>query len=200
MEFAFGIGTLLSTASIGITTTKNIYNVMSKIFGLNAPDATDVRDALKKLDIEEHIELIDEMMNEIPYHEINSPALTKCVESIRDIKRNIEMELSEIYNKLAHNKSLWVMKYWRSYDCKSNLKNISIYKMNLESRITLLQIKYDLRNNLKAHSQTDNAKVDLRDSAVFTITEIPDVEVEKAENYPDISKAFDSDSMIVVRS
>lgn len=152
-----GISTVYSTVSNMISTSKNIYNIIS---GINSTTSTSCAMKIKSLDIEMKIRIIENMLNEISINKLNSKTITLSLESLNNIISEIEKELKLIHTKTKYNNSLWLFKSLRMHDYDENIIKIKDYKHILDNRLEiffkLLLIKNELEINNEINTNKSN--------------------------------------------
>jgi hypothetical protein len=135
------IGTIgmvtVSTVIQSITSlSSSVYMLMGHIRLTKDIHQTEILKILTKMDIEATINLLHQIILEIPEYYNSSLTVVTALKNVQEIIGQIESELIEIHKKISYNSELKVMSNWRSYDCKENLDSI-------ESKVSILDRRRD---------------------------------------------------------
>jgi hypothetical protein len=121
--------------SIG-TLSSSVYMIMSNIRLTKDIHQTEILRILSKTDIEATINLLHNVILEIPEYYNSSVSVVTSLKNVQEIIAEIETELNEIHKKISYNAELKFMSNWRSYDCKDNLDSI-------ETKVSILDKRRD---------------------------------------------------------
>ena len=119
--------------SIG-TLSSSVYMIMSNIRLTKDIHQTEILKVLMKTDIEATINLLHNIILEIPEYYNCSLTVVNALKNVQEIISQIETELVKIHEKITYNSELKVMSNWRSYDCKENLDSIELKVAILDRR------------------------------------------------------------------
>lgn len=119
--------------SIG-TLSSSVYMIMSNIRLTKDIHQTEILKILSKTDIEATINLLHNIILEIPEYYNSSVSVVTALKNVQEIISEIETELNEIHKKITYNSELKFMANWRSYDCKDNLDSIETKVAVLDKR------------------------------------------------------------------
>ncbi len=126
-----------STVIQSITSlSSSVYMLMGHIRLTKDIHQTEILKILTKMDIEATINLLHQIILEIPEYYNSSLTVVTALKNVQEIIGQIESELIEIHKKISYNSELKVMSNWRSYDCKENLDSI-------ESKVSILDRRRD---------------------------------------------------------
>ena len=124
-----------STVIQSITTlSSSVYMLMGHIRLTKDIHQTEILKILTKMDIEATINLLHNVILEIPEYYNSSLTVVTALKNVQEIISQIESELIEIHKKISYNSELKVMSNWRSYDCKENLYSIELKVSILDRR------------------------------------------------------------------
>jgi len=124
-----------STVIQSITTlSSSVYMLMGHIRLTKDIHQTEILKILTKMDIEATINLLHNVILEIPEYYNSSLTVVTALKNVQEIISQIESELIEIHKKISYNSELKVMSNWRSYDCKENLDSIELKVSILDRR------------------------------------------------------------------
>ena len=116
------------------TLSSSIYNIMSHIRVTKDIHQTEILKILSKTDIDATINLLHNVILEIPEYYNSSISVVTALKNVQEIIAEIESELVEIHKKITYNSQLKFLSNWRSYDCKENLDSIEIKVSVLDKR------------------------------------------------------------------
>lgn len=142
-----GIELTLKCISTLTASSHGIYSLLKNIGSTGDADITTI---LKQLDLEVSVKILETLIKDLAF-EIriyHSQTLSLCVQELKNCVEQIESELKTIKNRLDYNNSLWVFKSMRSYGFIDSIKNITIFKSNLENRKRLLFDVLKVNNHL----------------------------------------------------
>jgi hypothetical protein len=130
------IGMVTATTIIQSITTlsSSVYILMGHIRLTKDIHQTEILKILTKMDIEATINLLHQIILEIPEYYNSSLTVVTALKNVQEIIGQIESELLEIHKKISYNSELKVMSNWRSYDCKENLDSIEVKVSILDRR------------------------------------------------------------------
>jgi hypothetical protein len=130
------IGMVTATTVIQSITTlsSSVYMLMGHIRLTKDIHQTEILKILTKMDIEATINLLHQIILEIPEYYNSSLTVVTALKNVQEIIGQIESELLEIHKKISYNSELKVMSNWRSYDCKENLDSIEVKVSILDRR------------------------------------------------------------------
>lgn len=124
-----------STVIQSITTlSSSVYMLMGHIRLTKDIHQTEILKILTKMDIEATINLLHNVILEIPEYYNSSLTVVTALKNVQEIIGQIESELIEIHKKISYNSELKIMSNWRSYDCKENLDSIELKVSILDRR------------------------------------------------------------------
>jgi len=124
-----------STIIQSITTlSSSIYMLMGHIRVTKDIHQLEILKILTKMDIEATINLLHNVILEIPEYYNSSLTVVTALKNVQEIIGQIESELIEIHKKISYNSELKIMSNWRSYDCKENLDSIELKVSILDRR------------------------------------------------------------------
>ena len=124
-----------STVIQSITSlSSSVYMLMGHIRLTKDIHQTEILKILTKMDIEATINLLHNVILEIPEYYNSSLTVVTALKNVQEIISQIESELIEIHKKISYNSELKVMSNWRSYDCKENLDSIELKVSILDRR------------------------------------------------------------------
>lgn len=124
-----------STVIQSITSlSSSVYMLMGHIRLTKDIHQTEILKILTKMDIEATINLLHNIILEIPEYYNSSLTVVTALKNVQEIISQIESELIEIHKKISYNSELKIMSNWRSYDCKENLDSIEIKVSILDRR------------------------------------------------------------------
>lgn len=148
---ALSVNIVATSINTITTASSNIYNIFHSLNSYSCQDDKCLIDTIKTLDIELTIQIIDNMLLEINCEKYDSTTMQSIIVALKFIIKDIEEELVHFSNNLAYNNSLWVGKYWRSYDCSEHIKKITCYNNVLQNRFKLFTdlIKLDYVKKIK---------------------------------------------------
>ena len=126
-----GISTVINSIS---TLSLNIYSLTNNIKLSKNIYHQDIKDVLMKTDLDATINLLQSIIIEIPNYFNDNMSVIIALKNMQEIIGQIEAELKIINNKMEYNKSIYLMKNYRSYDFKSELKKLETYIFVLEKR------------------------------------------------------------------
>lgn len=137
------IGTTVATVSADLIinaitkSCKSMYFLVKYIKDSKAPGARQIKKNFVEMDIISKVKIVESLMQEIEMTSLNNTTLL-CLKDLGEILNEIHYEMDEISRLIAYNKSLWVLTYWRSYDCSKNIKNLKKQKKILCDRLKTL--------------------------------------------------------------
>ena len=155
------ITTLLKSITTLTTTSTSAYTLWTALSSHTGPNKKSIEKKLRELDIMNDVKIIDEILKEIPIDKLYCDSIRKSVESIVDIRNKIDVDLNEIYHKLAYNESMWFFTSWRSYDCSRHLTNLERNKKIMDSRLNKFNMAVDTRAKIcqiTVFTKMDNTK------------------------------------------
>lgn len=124
-----------STVIQSITSlSSSVYMLMGHIRLTKDIHQTEILKILTKMDIEATINLLHNVILEIPEYYNSSLTVVTALKNVQEIIGQIESELIEIHKKISYNSELKIMSNWRSYDCKENLDSIELKVSILDRR------------------------------------------------------------------
>ena len=124
-----------STIIQSITTlSSSVYILMGHIRVTKDIHQSEILKILTKMDIEATINLLHNVILEIPDYYNSSLTVVTALKNVQEIISQIESELIEIHKKISYNSELKIMSNWRSYDCKENLDSIELKVSILDRR------------------------------------------------------------------
>jgi hypothetical protein len=124
-----------STVIQSITSlSSSVYMLMGHIRVTKDIHQTEILKILTKMDIEATINLLHNVILEIPEYYNSSLTVVTALKNVQEIISQIESELIEIHKKISYNSELKIMSNWRSYDCKENLDSIELKVSILDRR------------------------------------------------------------------
>ena len=124
-----------STVIQSITSlSSSVYMLMGHIRVTKDIHQTGILKILTKMDIEATINLLHNVILEIPEYYNSSLTVVTALKNVQEIISQIEYELIEIHKKISYNSELKIMSNWRSYDCKENLDSIELKVSILDRR------------------------------------------------------------------
>lgn len=124
-----------STVIQSITSlSSSVYMLMGHIRLTKDIHQTEILKILTKMDIEATINLLHNVILEIPEYYNSSLTVVTALKNVQEIIGQIESELIEIHKKISYNTELKIMSNWRSYDCKENLDSIELKVSILDRR------------------------------------------------------------------
>lgn len=124
-----------STVIQSITSlSSSVYMLMGHIRVTKDIHQTEILKILTKMDIEATINLLHNVILEIPEYYNSSLTVVTALKNVQEIIGQIESELIEIHKKISYNSELKIMSNWRSYDCKENLDSIELKVSILDRR------------------------------------------------------------------
>lgn len=124
-----------STVIQSITSlSSSVYMLMGHIRVTKDIHQTEILKILTKMDIEATINLLHNVILEIPEYYNSSLTVVTALKNVQEIISQIEYELIEIHKKISYNSELKIMSNWRSYDCKENLDSIELKVSILDRR------------------------------------------------------------------
>ena len=131
-------------------TTILLSNVTTSIYNINAYILTNKNHSSQKMatfireyDIVHKIRTIAQFIESI---HINSDMVKTQIESIHSCIDEITKQLKIIEERLAYNKSIWIMSTIRSYGFDNRIKELEILMKVLNERFNLLVITYKSGN------------------------------------------------------
>lgn len=124
-------GTVIQSIS---TLSSSVYMLMGHIRLTKDIHQSEILKILIKMDIEATINLLHQIILEIPEYYNSSLTVVTALKNVQEIIGQIESELIEIQKKISYNSGLKVMTNWRSYDCKENLDSIELKVSILDKR------------------------------------------------------------------
>lgn len=147
------LSTAVATISSITLTCKNIFNLCNNSIDIAKKDShIDLEYELKKLDLQIMTKIIQDMLEELDLNMLNYNSIIFAIESIKQIIKDIEFQLSKLNSYLNYNNSLWVLKNFRSYECTTIINTLKDYKIIMIDRknilVDLLKIKNDLRRDI----------------------------------------------------
>lgn len=119
-----------------------IYSIIGSVSVSSSNHLADLNEFIKKSDIAENLKTYTALLNEMS--NLNSETITICINNIKNIIEEIEMEMITINMQKKYNDSLYVFKSWRAYSFKNNVKNLTDLVSKLEKRINILKISYEI--------------------------------------------------------
>ncbi len=133
------------------TTAKTIINILNDLSSsIKIPD---IKLSLNKLDLNTKVKIIDALLKEIKYVELDSVNLALI--SIKEILFNIEYELFRMENRTRYNNSLYVMSYMRSYNLNNHIDKLTEYNSILDVRLKLFFDILNIKNYLTSTKSKD---------------------------------------------
>lgn len=114
--------------------SSSVYMLMGHIRLTKDIHQTEILKILTKMDIEATINLLHNVILEIPEYYNSSLTVVTALKNVQEIIGQIESELIEIHKKISYNSELKIMSNWRSYDCKENLDSIELKVSILDRR------------------------------------------------------------------
>lgn len=124
-----------STVIQSITSlSSSVYMLMGYIRLTKDIHQIEILKILTKMDIEATINLLHNVILEIPEYYNSSLTVVTALKNVQEIIGQIESELIEIHKKISYNSELKIMSNWRSYDCKENLDSIELKVYILDRR------------------------------------------------------------------
>lgn len=124
------------------SSAQGVYSVMSNISSFTTYPS--VINALKELDIEASVRILDKMIKELNIKN-KTKTIDESIMLLKEVIMNIENELNIIHQGLAYNATLYYLKYFRSYNFKESIEKIRVLKIQLDNRTNIF-FKV-LRNN-----------------------------------------------------
>ena len=119
----FGINVIIKSVSM---TANGVVVIAKKILTYDQPFASIIINDLKKLDLDNEVEIVEKLVMEQidnQYPESVEVALNKMDMILKDINQ----ELDIINNKMDTHSQLYFSN-WRTLDCKKNIENLYEYK------------------------------------------------------------------------
>lgn len=140
-----------------VTSSANgIQSMISNIYSYTT--YPNVVNALRRLDIEASIRILDNLICELDVSNKNN-TINECINLLKEIILEIERELGDIHAKLAYNRSIYWLSYVRSYKFTSSIQNLEMLKAQLDNRAEKLFIMIKncshLKINKKNHQSSD---------------------------------------------
>jgi len=107
---------------------------------------------LKSTDIEITVKILECIISEINVNNKTPNSVINCLKGLHEILTKIENELHVIKLRIEYNKSLYILKAFRSYNFISNINKIKNYLLVLENRKKLLFETIEISHSLvKGH-------------------------------------------------
>ena len=170
-----GFTALLGTATALTSTSANVYTLIYNIVKYSGPNKVNIITSINKLDIENTLKITELMLREIPKEKIRSNSVMQGVESIYEIIKKIEQELRSIYTKLKYNEKLWILNYWKAYDCSTHLQKLQTYNEILEKRKKLLYEILQIKNDI--FIMNNISKLESNNYETFFVNSKPEIKV-----------------------
>lgn len=133
-----GVSIVASSISSITNASKNIYELVSGVYSVSlVTDHNLYIYKLKQLDIENTIKTIELLLLELDLDKYKSNTVEHTIISLKNIITELETDLATLFSHISYNNSLYVGKYWRSYDCTELMKNIELKNDILQKRFKL---------------------------------------------------------------
>lgn len=116
------------------TISSSVFTIMSHIRITKDIHQTEILKILSKTDIDATIQLLHNVILEIPEYYNSSKSVINALKNVEEIIAEIESELTEIHKKIKYNSELKYLSNWRSYNYKDNLDSIEIKVAVLDKR------------------------------------------------------------------
>jgi len=120
------------------TTTNSIINLSKYMLYINKPYFTDVKLELEKMDINNGVSIIHELVKEQEKYENMNNSIKTSVLGVNDILIKIDNELQIIMDLMANHEKKY-FKSFRTFNCDDNIKKIKCYDEILSKRYKLLK-------------------------------------------------------------
>lgn len=134
MEAFFGI---VSSNAVILTIKKTSDTIINELTKIVSNDVTNIKDELKKIDIENKVLRITLFLLELKKHQIEQKCVNLSLISVDDILVLIKNDLISVGKKIEDHKEKYFSKY-RKLDCSSLLHNIKFNNNILDRRIDFL--------------------------------------------------------------
>jgi hypothetical protein len=141
------------------SSAQNVYALMSNISSYSS-SYPNVIIALKRLDIESSVKILENLIKELDIKH-KTKTIMESIRSLKECIQNIENELCIVHEKLAYNKTIWMLKNIRSYKCTNSIINLEILKQQLDNRTQMFF--YILNNNNHLSIKVDDPELSIID-------------------------------------
>jgi len=162
MQAALGvlsIGTITSLVNSVSTLSMNVYGLAGSLKISKNILHSEIIDLLIRTDLESTIKLLESIITEIPYFYNSSMSILIALKNVQEIVINIEAALKSIHDKTNYNKSIYVLKNWRSYTFADELKNLDILISVLEKRRDNLFKTLEVFKHCERKKNLENTKL-----------------------------------------
>jgi exonuclease VII small subunit len=174
---ALSFGTLTTVINSISTLSLNIYTLTTNIKLSKNIYHTDIKEILMKTDLGATIKLLQTIIIDIPLYYNDNESVFIALKNMQEIISNIEKSLRDINSKIEYNNRIYLMKNFRSYDFKSELRKLETLVNILEKRRDNLfktlelfknTIKNDIPNQkLLTIAHLDDEKIDIESDSII---------------------------------
>ena len=148
---ALSLGAVTSVINSISTLSINIYSLAANIKLNKNVYQQDITDVLCRTDLEATIKLLQSIIIEIPQYYNDSMSIVIALKNMQEIIAEVESELKCIHDKLVYNNTIYLMKNWRSYDFKPELRklenNIAVMEKRRDNLFKTLEVFKNCEKN-----------------------------------------------------